>query len=105
MDTAQPFLEIMTRYENLLIMLGATIVVGLIGKLIPKLSSHPIGARLQPLAPFVFTMGFCWIPGLLPEASSGGERLMLGLILGWGTGHVHKILKQSVFGEDDRIRG
>lgn len=103
MEGSQKFLEIMLRYENLLIMLAAWIAVGIVGKVLPKFAAHSIGARLQPLAPFAFTMGAVFLPGLIPAGTGIGERLMLGLILGWGSGHTHKVIKQTVFGKDSRI--
>jgi len=105
MEGTQQFLSMMLRYENLIIMLSAWISIGLIGKMAPKFRDSKIGARLQPIAPFLFTSGACWLPGLLPAESGLGERLMLGLILGWGSGHTHKILKQTIYGHDIRITG
>ena len=104
MEGTQKFLDLMMRYENLIIMFGAWVAVGVVGKVFPKFRGSKIGARLQPLAPFIFTMGACWLPGLLPPEVGLGERLMLGLILGWGSGHMHKILKQTLFGNDSRIK-
>ena len=103
MDGTHKFMEIMLRYENILIMFGAWVATGLVGRMFPKLAKHHVGARLQPLAPFLFTAAFSWLPGLIPEASGIGERLMLALVLGWGSGHSHKILQQTVFGSDSRV--
>lgn len=97
--------EILVRYENVLVMGATWIVVGLLYKLVPWFKTAPIGARFQPLMPVVLASGFVWIPGAMPAATGIGERIMLGIILGFSCGHMHKVLKQSGMGDDKRING
>lgn len=95
--------EVLLRYENSLVMFATWILVGLIYKLVPWMRGS-LAARLQPLAPIVVSSGLVWIPGLMPADSGIGERILLGIILGFASGSAHKMLKQGLLGEDSRVR-
>ena len=96
--------EILLRYENSLVMFATWILVGLVYKLIPWVKKNSLAARLQPLAPIVVSSGLVWIPGTMPVDSGIGEKILLGIILGFASGSVHKMLKQGLLGEDSRVK-
>ena len=99
------FLNVLMRFENLLTMAGAWVIVKTAPKFLPKkFAKTALGARFQPLAPLVICSIAVWLPGLQPDDMGIGTRIMLGIVLGWGSGHVNKIWRQSVFGEDSRIK-
>jgi hypothetical protein len=93
----------MLRTENLLTMIGVWVFIGAVGKVLPKTSDTAGWARLQPLAPLILCAAAVWIPGLQPAEMGAGTRIMLALCLGFGVGHVHKIIRQTGFGDDERI--
>jgi hypothetical protein len=101
---AQALMDMMLRLENLVTMAACWIAVGAFGRVFPSFAKSTIGARLQPLAPIGFCSAAVWLPGLQPDDMPLGMRVMLGVILGFGAGHMHKILKQTGFGSDSRIK-
>lgn len=105
MDAANSFLGIMLRYENLLTMVGCWVFISTLTKVFKTSAKSKLVAKLLPLAPIIFCEGAVWLPGLQPAEAGIGERLMLGLVLGFGSGHIFKIWRQSVFGKDTRING
>jgi hypothetical protein len=94
--------EILANPLNLLIIVGAWAVVKTLTMAIPELADRPWFARLLPVLPLALTSGFVWIPGAT-EAAGVGERIMLGLVLGFFVGHAHKIIGQTALGRDRRI--
>ena len=103
MDGTQQFLDVMIRYENILIMAATWILISVLGRVLPKWRETAAGARLLPIAPFACTSGLVWLPGLRQPEAAWGELLVLGIVLGWGSGHIHKLLLQSVLGRDAHI--
>jgi hypothetical protein len=96
-------MAILLRTENLLTMIGVWVLIGAFGQVFPSFSDRAGWARFQPLAPLALCELAVWIPGLQPEDMGLGARVMLALCLGFGVGHVHKIIKQTGLGDDERI--
>lgn len=96
-------MTIILRTENVLTMVGVWVFIGAFSKVFPRTGDSSGWARFQPLAPLVLCLAAVWIPGLQPAEMGSGTRIMLALCLGFGVGHVHKIVRQTGFGDDERI--
>lgn len=96
--------EILLRKESVLLM-GATwsLLTAARKALPPKARDSAWLVRLAPLFPLVLCSFGAWIPGVLPASAPVAERILTGLILGQATGHAHKILGQTILGDDKRI--
>lgn len=96
------FVDYLLRTEHMLIMLGVWVGLTLAQRMLPRLAENRHWARALPAVPVLACSVAVWLPGLVD--GSPAERVLLGLILGSFSGHAHKLLKQSVFGNDKRIR-
>lgn len=96
------FVEYLLRTEHMLIMLGVWVGISTAKRLWPSLADDPTWVRLLPVTPIVLCSAIVWVPGLV--GGSTVEKLLLGLVLGAFSGHAHKVLSQTVFGNDKRIR-
>jgi hypothetical protein len=111
----QSLTDLLLTWQNLVIMVGAWFTVHLIRKFFFKSFKKPALARLLPILPVVFCEIYVWLPGLHPVTTSmvdgkavetpmaWGATLVMGLVLGWGVGHLHKTVMQSVLGKDASI--
>lgn len=62
-------------------------------------------ARAIPVLPVPLCMAIVWIPGLQVTAALGiGDRLALGAALGTGLAWGWKTVRQSILGQDERIK-
>lgn len=98
----QDFAAYILQTEHILLMVAVSAVIALLQRVLPGLADNPYWARLLPALPVLACSVAVWVPGLL--VASPGERLMLGVVLGSLCGHVHKTIKQTIFGNDKRIR-
>jgi hypothetical protein len=96
------FAEYLTRTEHLLIVCAVWVSIGTVNRVFPDLTENPTWARLLPIIPLIFCSAVVWVPGAVEGKPL--TRIMLGLVLGAMAAHGHKILKQSIFGNDRRIR-
>lgn len=90
------------RTEHMLIMCAVWVIISLVRSLWPALENNRAWVRALPALPVVACSVAVWIPGLVEGAT--GERILLGIVLGAMCGHAHKVTKQSIFGNDKRIR-
>ena len=103
-DASQQLFEVLATPSNLLIVAGAYALTQSLTKAFPRVFHSPLAARLKPGASIVWCSICMWIPGLGPEGLSTGSKILLGIVLGNSTSHGHKILKQTIFGQDHRIK-
>jgi len=96
------FAEYLLRSEHLLVMVAVSASMSLAAKIMPSLNVNPYWVRLLPVIPVLACSAAVWLPGLLD--GTVGERLLLGVVLGSLCGHAHKLVLQSIFGNDVRIR-
>jgi hypothetical protein len=94
--------DLLLTTENLLIMIASWFLVIIAKRAAPKFFERPFMVRMLPVLPTFIAVGLVWIPGLRPDME-WGATLILGVVLGWGAGQVHKILSQTVLGRDTRI--
>jgi len=91
--------KILLTPQNLGIMVASWTIIAVSRRMFPSLFKKPIMIRLLPVLPILLCMALLWLPGLRPAGVEWGWMLILGILLGWGTGHLHKILKQTVLGD------
>lgn len=85
--------------ENLGIMVASWFLISISRTMFPNFYAKPVVIRLLPVFPLVLCMMFIWLPGLTPEGTTWGWKIILGIVLGWGVGHLHKVLNQTVLGK------
>lgn len=90
------------RTEHMLIMCAVWILIALTRNLWPGLDNNRHWVRSLPALPVVACSVAVWIPGLTDGPAA--ERILLGIVLGAMCGHAHKLTRQSIFGNDRRIR-
>jgi hypothetical protein len=95
-------LDLLLTKENLIIMIASWFLVYIWARVWPELFRKALMVRLQPLLPILLCEALVWLPGLRP-AMQWGSTAVLGIVLGWGIGHMHKIGKQSILGNDSRL--
>lgn len=95
--------DLLLSTENLIIMVAAWVIISSARKIVPKFFEKSLVARLLPILPMAITCSVVWLPGLRPEMG-WGATLLLGVVLGWGAGQVHKVVKQTFLGEDKAIK-
>lgn len=96
------FVDYLLRPEHALIACAVWVVLGLVRRTAPCLETNRVWLRMLPLMPTILCSWAVWVPGLVE--GSPAERVLLGVVLGAFCGHLHKFLKQTVFGDDERIR-
>ncbi len=95
---------VLFRLESIYVMVGVWAIMGMVGKVFPNLYQHSTYARFLPVLPILLAEGCVWLPGIAPEGSAFGPRMLLGIVLGVASGQAHKMLKQTLLGNDDRVR-
>ena len=93
--------KILGTQGNLLIVGGVWSLVQCLTKAFPGVAARAIVKRLKPMAGIVLCVGTCLIPGVQPDEMSVVNQVLVGLILGFGVGHGHKLLKRTAFGATD----
>ena len=91
--------------ENIGIMVSAWFLIALSRRVFKEFFKRLIMQRILPLLPMLLCMGLVWLPGLSPKGTTWGWNIILGIVLGWGVGHLHKILSRTVFGKSIFING
>lgn len=90
------------RVEHMLIMCAVWAILGLTRSLWPGLDKNRLWIRILPALPVVGCSIAVWVPGMVDGSTA--ERVLLGVVLGAMCGHAYKLTKQSIFGNDKRIR-
>lgn len=99
---AVDFSGMMFRLESLYITTAAFVLIQGASK-VKWLKEHPAWAQFLPLAPAVLTVSGAFLPSF--RLGAWDETLMYGLSLGAFIGWGHKLLKQTIFRNDSRIKG
>jgi hypothetical protein len=86
--------DLAMRWQNAGICIVAMWLMTRLKKAWPQLKSSSIGGRLLPFLPLVPTSALVWLP-IYDPAPNGGERILLGLVLGAVSGWVYKVITQS----------
>ena len=86
----------------MLIACAVWVTISILQRMIPGLARNRLWVRLLPVLPIAGCSVAVWLPGLVE--GSAAERVLLGVVLGAGCGHIYKIMRQSVLGNDKRIR-
>lgn len=94
--------EYLLRIEHMLIMVAVSALIGLARSVWPGLADNRAWARSLPALPILACSVAVWVPGLTDGESA--ERVLLGIVLGSVCGHAHKLTRQSILGNDKRIR-
>lgn len=94
--------EYLLRTEHLLIMVAAWVTISTTHRIFPRLASNTVWVRLLPLVPIAFCSAVVWLPGLVEGPPA--QRVLLGIVLGSFSGQAYKVLRQTLFGNDKRIR-
>lgn len=97
------FAAYLLKADHLLIMVAVWVGIATVQRLCPSLADNPNWVRALPAIPILACSVLVWVPGL-GVVGTVSERVLLGLVLGAFSGQAHKLLKQSVFGNDKRIR-
>ena len=101
---AAPLVDILTRQGSWMLMAGTWIVIQMVIKFIPdRIYNAPWFVRLQSILPILLCSAGVWIPGIVPDGATVGEKILTGVILGYAVAHTYKIVLQSVLGRDRRI--
>lgn len=95
------FTSMMMRIESLYITTAAYVLIQGMSQF--KMANNAITYRLKPFAPALLTTGMAFLPSF--RLGAWDETLLYGLSLGAFIGWGHKLLKQTVFGRDHRIKG
>lgn len=95
------FTGMMMRLESLYITTAAYVLIQ--GASQFKATKKALWYRLKPFLPALLTTGMAFLPSF--RLGAWDETLLYGLSLGAFIGWGHKLLKQSVFGRDHRIKG
>lgn len=96
------FAAYLLRTEHLLLMLSVSAVISLAPRLLPGLVGNRYWVRALPVLPIAACSTAVWLPGLVDGTIV--ERVLLGIVLGALCAHAHKLVTQSIFGDDKRIR-
>jgi hypothetical protein len=103
MDQAIPsFWAVLVTPSNLLVVLGVWVLLTTFQLVATGVARHAIFVRWLPAMPPALCIGALMVPGV-PGPAGLGERLLLGLFLGFAVGHVHKLLTQTGLGRDARL--
>jgi hypothetical protein len=96
------FSKLLLRYESLLITSASWVIIQTLKKCLTAMASSPVFARLEPFLPIAVSVGAAFLPSF--RLGTWDETLLYGVILGSMTGLGQKVLKQSLLGQDYRIR-
>ena len=96
------WVEYLLRTEHMLIMCAVWIALGAVQTIWPRLARDQRWVRALPLLPIVGCSALVWAPGLVDGEPV--EKVLLGVVLGALCGHAWKIAKQTMLGNDKRIR-
>lgn len=100
---ASKLLDIFMRPENLLLMFAVWAFIGTAKKALPDIAASAVFARIAPVLPLALCVAAMWMPGVQQASLGVGEKVLLGCVLGFAVGHLHKLTKQTFLGNDERI--
>ena len=99
----EQFASYLLRIENVLIMVAVSAMISILQHVFAEQLEHnPTWARLLPATPVLLCSVVVWLPGLAQGSAS--QKILLGVVLGSFSGYAYKLMKQTVFGNDRRIR-
>lgn len=96
-------LALLSHPGNLVIMAGAWALLSTARQMFPRVAAHSISVRLMPVLPILVCSAEVWLPGLSLGVVGAGDRVLLGIVLGFATGHGFKVAAQSLLGKDARL--
>ena len=89
---------------NILLMAAVWAVIQVVRRAMPtKIFKSQLWVRFEPLAALVLCSAGVWIPGQQLATQSAADRVLIGLVLGFGVSQLHKVFSQSIFGQDSRL--
>lgn len=95
--------DVLFRVESMLVMVSVWVTITVFQKLFPTVVRSPSYARVAPVLPLFVAEAYVFMPNMVPEGTSTGPRVLLGIVLGAASGHVVKFIFQSIYGHDRRI--
>ncbi len=101
---AVQFNDMLWRYETLMITGAAWTLIQAMQKGMPKMADHHIAQRLKPGASIFLCSLMAFLPSWRIEDAAWDETLLYGIVIGGTLGQGHKILSQTIFGKDRRIK-
>jgi len=96
--------ELVLRYESLFIMVTSYLIIQAFQKVLPSLADHHVITRLKPMYPFALCAGMAFFPSFRLKNAIWDENLMYGLLLGGIIAGGYKVITQTLFGKDRRIK-
>ncbi len=102
-EAAKTLMDTVLEPANFAVVVGVWVIITTLHKMIPELKGRGWWARLQPVLPLVLATAAMWMPGVAQASMTFGDKVLLGLLLGFAVGHVHKMVKQTGMGKDERI--
>jgi hypothetical protein len=96
------FVAYLLTTENALIMAAVSVSIHTVQLFTPQLEHNSTWGRLLPALPVLLCSAAVWFPGLVDGGI--GQRVLLGIVLGAVSGQSYKVLRQSILGDDRRIR-
>ncbi len=96
--------NLMMRQENLYLVVATYVLLNTFFRILPPaLETNVVLVRLIPVFPILLCSAGVWFPGQQPAGMTAGDKVMIGLILGYVCGHMHKFWMQTVMGQDSRL--
>lgn len=96
------FATYLMQVNHMLIVVSVWVLMSIVRRMLPAIADHHAYAYLSPVLPIILCSLAVWIPGLTD--GSVATRIMLGIVLGAMAANGHKIVRQTVLGDDQRIR-
>ena len=96
------FVEYLLRTEHVLIAVAVWVAISTAQRIVPSLAQNARWVRLLPVLPILGCSALVWLPGLVD--GSPAQKVLLGIVLGSACGHLHKLVRQTILGNDKRIR-
>lgn len=96
------WISYLLRVEHMLIMCAVAAIILTVQAVWPRLAKQRLWVRLLPVLPIAGCSAMVWVSGLVQ--GSAAEKFALGIVLGSLCGHAYKIAKQTLLGNDKRIR-
>lgn len=83
--------------QHIIAMVATWALIEVIKRLVPTMATSGWFKRLLPLMPLIFCSAAVWLPGV-SMPMPWGSRVLLGIVLGSISGHVHKMARQTLLG-------
>ena len=92
-------------FTNAGVMLAAWSIIQAIDRGLPSMSAKAFMVRMKPGAAMALCAAMCCIPGVQGADLSLANKVILGLVLGSFAGTAHKVVTQTILGQDRRLPG